>query len=79
MNENAEQKDPLKRIKAWEQWNNVRPASLVKRKDLPSANAMLKDAVDKQFITYMQILHCTNIVLVPVKVFCHMVPKNGCP
>ena len=79
MKENPEQKDPLKIVEAWEEWNAVRPASLVKRKDLPSADALLKDAVDKRFITYMQILRSTNIVPIPVRVFCHMVPKNGCP
>ena len=65
MKEISNQKDPLKIIEAWDEWNVVRPAALVKRKDLSSGDAMLKDGVDKRFITYMQILRSTNIVPIP--------------
>ena len=70
MQEDSAQKDPLKIVEAWEKWNEIRPQTMVKRKDLPSSDALLKDAVDKRFITYMQILHSTNILAIPVRVFC---------
>ena len=79
MQEDSAQKDPLKILEAWEQWNNIRPQTMVKRKDLSSTDALLKDDVDKRFITYMQTLRSTNILAIPVRVFCWMVCKNGCP
>ena len=43
------------------------------------AEAMLKDQVDKRFITYMQVLRYTHVVNIPVRVFCWLACKNGCP
>jgi hypothetical protein len=73
------QQDPLHIISAWAAWNDVRPLTLTDRKSLSPEEAKLKDTVDKRFITYMSILRCTNILPMPVRVFCHMACKNGCP
>ena len=79
MKENSAQTDPLGICSAWDAWNAVRPAALTKHKDLSHEDQMLKDAVDNRFRTYIATLRSTNILSIPVRVFCHMCCKNGCP
>ena len=79
MRENPAQTNPLGICSAWDTWNAARPAVLTTHKDLSNEDQQLKDAVDNRFHTYITTLHSTNILSIPVRVFCHMCCKNGCP
>ena len=73
------QKDPIEIIKAWRAWLDIKPRVFSDRLDLSSNEVKAKDHVDKKFITYMATLRSTFVVPIPVRVFCHMVCKDGCP
>ena len=49
------QTDPLGMIPAWESYNKVRPLIFSKKAVMSAQEIALKDAVDKHFITYMQV------------------------
>ena len=72
MKENPAQTNPLGICSAWDVWNAVRPAALTKCKDLSHEDQMLKDAVNNRFCTYIATLRITNILSIPVRVFCHI-------
>ena len=73
------QKDPLDIIGAFKEWDIARPAVFSKKAVLTNQELALKDSVDKRFITYMSILRSTHCINIPVRVFCHLACKNGCP
>ena len=52
------QTDPLEIIQAWKKYDEVRPVIFTKKAMLSTAEIALKDAVDKRFITYMQVCLC---------------------
>ena len=49
------QTDPLGIIPAWESYKKVRPLIFSKKAVMSAQEIALKDAVDKRFITYMQV------------------------
>ena len=49
------QTDPLGRSPAWESYDKVRPLIFSKKAVMSTQEIALKDAVDKRFITYMQV------------------------
>ena len=49
------QTDPLGIIPAWEAYEKVRPLIFSKKAVMSAQEISLKDAVDKRFITYMQV------------------------
>ena len=49
------QTDPLEIIEAWKKCDEVRPVMFTKKAMLSTSEVALKDAVDKRFITYMQV------------------------
>ena len=73
------QTDPLGIVEAWKKYDEVRPLIFTKKAVLTAQESRLKDQVDKRFITYMQVLRCTHVVNIPVRVFCWLACKNGCP
>ena len=73
------QTDPIDIIKAYEEWEEVRPTIFQSRMDLSQEERSRKDNVDRKFITYMSTLRSTNVISIPVRVFCHMTSKDGCP
>ena len=75
----TKQTDPIEIISAFEEWEAKKPATFENRLDLSIEERKLKDAVDKKFITYMSVLRSTNVISIPVRVFCHMCSKDGCP
>ena len=61
------QTDPLQIIEAWKKYDEVRPSVFTKKAMLSTSEIALKDAVDKRFITYMQVCllfgTCANLTL----------------
>jgi hypothetical protein len=72
------QKDPLGIIEAFAKWNDMSRDTFGK-KNLTTSQRCVKANLDHKFHKYYQVLRCIGCLEIPVRVFCHMVCRNGCP
>ena len=72
------QKDPLGIIEAFAKWNDMSRETFGKT-NLTTSQRNVKANLDHKFHKYYQVLRCVGCLEIPVRVFCHMVYRNGCP
>lgn len=77
--DNPDQRDPLEIVQAWDKWNQIKPLILDSQKSLTLEQRRAKDALDQKFVSYLSVLRCTGTLRIPVRVFCHLACRNGCP
>jgi hypothetical protein len=73
------QEDPLGIVEAWQMMKDIQPNFFSDKKLLTVEQRRARDSLGQKFHSYLQLLRCADCVRIPVKIFCHMVCKSGCP